>query len=157
MKKLIVTSAFAVALLAMAQGKAQAWNEFKFSAGFDIQYRGGGNRFLWGLCESSPFPACGPDAAMCGPFGCPPCGPAGCYPGMVPGVPCNLPGAGAAPAKPADAKPGVKPASASFQPVGYSNPAGYAYPSYNSSYGYPGAYGNAAWQNYQVPSYWYGN
>lgn len=152
MKKMVLASLLAVTALALSVQNASAWHEFRFSAGFDIQCKGGGNRFLWGLCDSGPYPPCG---TGCGPDACLPCPP--CPPMGFGGMPMMadpncLPGAPVPPAAaPKAGQPQGKPASAEYQPVGYSSPTGYNYP--YSAYQY--YYGNNT--GYQVPSYWYGN
>src|SRR5438132_125460 len=56
MKKLFVASALALALSVAGQQKASAWSEFKFSAGVNMGWVGGGNRLFWGLYRSAPYP-----------------------------------------------------------------------------------------------------
>ncbi len=56
MKKLLVASMLALAATVASQEKASAWSEFKFSAGINFGWAGGGNRILWGLYHSAPYP-----------------------------------------------------------------------------------------------------
>jgi hypothetical protein len=60
MKKLLVMSVLALAVSMACQQTASAWSEFKFSAGVNFGWVGGGNRFFWGLYRSAPYPG-GPD------------------------------------------------------------------------------------------------
>lgn len=160
MKKMLVPSLLALALLTVTHvNRAQAWKEFRFSAGFDIQYRSGGNRFLWGLYESSPGPGIPLPPVHCPPSyasgygmdgGMPYCPPQVGDSGLVGGGPGGWQG----PAPKPEGAPG-KAASASgagYQQVGYYNYANY----YNTGY-YQGGAGNPyAAPTFAAPSYWYG-
>jgi hypothetical protein len=137
MKKLFVASVLALAVTMASQGTASAWSEFKFSAGINFGWVGGGNRVLWGLYESSPFPghpglpayALVPTYAPCAPYG-------------VPAVPAVY---GSSHAPDAEAAP---------LPVTTGVPQSYN-PYYNTGY-QPVGYYYSGYYPSQVPSYWYG-
>src|ERR1700733_9668356 len=56
MKKMLVASVVAVALMAGLQQQASAWCKFNFGVGLNCSYEGGGNSLLWGLIKGSPCP-----------------------------------------------------------------------------------------------------
>jgi len=158
MKKLFVASVLALAATMACQQKASAWSEFKFSAGVNFGWAGGGNRILWGLYHSAPYPGgqdvypvfpgiaagLGYNAANAGyaaPAGFAPHAPTVFY-GSEQG-PGAAGTAGVAPTAPAATMPAVSGPHQSYNPyynTGYQ-PVGYSYPGYSTS---------------QVPSYWYG-
>jgi hypothetical protein len=134
MKKLFLACALALAVTAASQQRASAWSEFKFSWGFDICWRGGGNCWSWTPAlshYSAPYPGCGFD---------------GGHDGFVGGVFQNYPYAGVASSWQAPA-PQAAPASATAQ-QSYS-------PYYNTGY-QPVGYSYPGYSQYQSPSYWYG-
>jgi hypothetical protein len=138
MKKMLVTCALALAVTAAGQQRASAWNEFKFSVGFDICWRGGGNCWSWtpGLSHySAPYPGCGFDG--------------GGHDGFVGGVFQNYGAYGVASTwqAPAPTAQYQAPAAVAAQP-GYS-------PYYNTGY-QPVGYSYPGYSQYQSPSYWYG-
>jgi hypothetical protein len=152
MKKLLVASALALALTATSQQTASAWSEFKFSAGVNLGWVGGGNRILWGAYRSAPYPG-GPDlgpyfpglAAAYSGAGYAPYAGYAAYDAPYGGHPVPHADAGPAahPAAPAGQMPAVTGVPHSYNPyfnTGYQ-PVGYAYPGYAAS---------------QVPGYWYG-
>jgi hypothetical protein len=138
MKKLLVGSVLALAVTMASQQTASAWSEFKFSVGFDICYRGGGNCRYWGIYGgrvSAPYPDCG-----VGGFG-PGYGFAGAFPGLVGGYGYADNGSNwQAPAPAAQTAPAAAPQAYSpYFNSGYQ-PVGYFYPGYSQ----------------QTPAYWYG-
>jgi hypothetical protein len=154
MKKLLVTAVLALAVTAASQGKASAWSEFHMSLGFNISYRGGGNCFLWGLYQTSPYPGC--PGGYCAWPGCghgygypmfhayygaqgyDPYGHAAGWEGPRPGAGAGGGtggGAGGSGGKGGNEEQSYYPYNAGYQPVGH-----YYYPTYYQ----------------QVPSYWYG-
>jgi hypothetical protein len=156
MKKLFVASVLALAVIMASQTTASAWSEFKFSAGINFGWVGGGNRILWGAYHSAPFP-CQPDVPPLLPFQVAYYGgsynvaggsPIGGY-GMsvAGGSPYGAPVVPAVPAAPVPHAQAAPPADAgaaqyqSYNPyynAGYQ-PVGYSYPGYS-----------------QAPGYWYG-
>ena len=141
MKKLLVASVLALAATVACQQKASAWSEFKFSAGVNLGWVGGGNRILWGACHSAPYPG-GQDVEplVVGNVNYPAYGvPA---PAIMPGAPIYQ---GPPPHPVAPPPPPASPAATGLHSFNnYYNP-GYQPVSY-----YPGAYYQ------QAPSYWYG-
>jgi hypothetical protein len=147
MKKLVMAALLAAGVLAASQQRASAWSEFKFSAGVNFGWVGGGNRILWGLYHSAPYPG-GQDVAPCFPGvaaalgynpynGC-------CYgPTCVPNLQIPTFGYNGAPAA----------GAATTAPVGAGMPQAYN-PYYNSGYQPVGYY--PGYSAYQAPSYWYG-
>jgi hypothetical protein len=145
MKKLLMASVLALGVTAACQQKASAWSEFKFSAGVNLGWVGGGNRFLWGLYRSAPYPG-GQDlppafAGLAGQNGYAPYGGYPYYGGaQAPAGDSGVAG-GQAPMPAAPATAGTPQSYNPYYNTGYQ-PVGYYYP---GSY-YPS----------QVPSYWYG-
>ena len=112
MKKLLVASVLALALLMGSRQSASAWSEFKFSAGVNFGWVGGGNRILWGAYHSAPFPG-NPDL---GPW----------FPGLFPGYPPVAPVAPVVPIAPQAPHHAYNPYyNSGYQPVGYYD-AGYS-------------------------------
>jgi hypothetical protein len=163
MKKLLAMSVLALAAVAVSGRPAQAWSNWKFNVGLNLQYQGADNSVLWGLFRGGPVQCCvgGPGA---NPYGNP-------YPYFDPtgglyskNQPPNLPGApgtGAGQSPPATAQtpttPSANPApptapvptaaASVFQPVGYVGSSSTSF------------YGPAASQSTaanRAPSYWYG-
>ncbi len=141
MNKLLMASLLALGVTVAGQQKASAWSEFKFSAGVNLGWVGGGNRVLWGLYRSAPYPG-GPDltpAFVISPYN----------PARYGGYPCygaaqGGEGYGAVAAQQA---PAMQPVPAAAAPQAYN-------PYYNTGYqpvGYTYPY-----VGYQAPSYWYG-
>lgn len=56
MKKMLVASVVAVALVATVEQQASAWTKFSFGVGLNASYEGGGNSLLWGLIKGAPSP-----------------------------------------------------------------------------------------------------
>jgi hypothetical protein len=56
MKKILVASVLALALVAGTQQPASAWCSAKFSIGLNYEYSGGNNNFFWGLYKSGQVP-----------------------------------------------------------------------------------------------------
>jgi len=142
MKKLLVTCVLALTILMAHRQSASAWSEVKFSAGVNLGWVGGGNRFLWGLYHSAPYPG-GQDL---GPF----------FPGIAAaannGAYYGYPAAGAYPPAgypvPAQAPaPHPAPAAGAMQ---------YSYNPYTNSGYQPVGYEYSGYSASQVPSYWYG-
>ena len=135
MKKLLWAAALALAAVMASQQTASAWSEFKFSAGVNMGWVGGGNRFFWGLYRSAPYPG-GQDL--------PP------VINVVPG------GNGGYPAYPYPAYDGHYGSGASGQMTPAAATAPQAYnPYYNTGY-QPVGYSYPGYSQYQSPSYWYG-
>ena len=147
MKKLLMAALLALGVMMASQQTASAWSEFKFSAGVNFGWVGGGNRILWGVYHSAPYPG-GQDVYPV-------------FPGVAAALGYNAANAGFAPSTgygdpslygsngvapqtaPAATMPAVTAVNQSYNPyynTGYQ-PVGYTYPGYS---------------NYQVPSYWYG-
>ncbi|HKI31174.1 MAG TPA: hypothetical protein VKA46_04860 [Gemmataceae bacterium] len=166
MKKLLIASLAALCVSMACQQEASAWSEFKFSAGVNMGWVGGGNRFFWGLYRSAPYPG-GPDlppviAVGQGPAPAP-YGPApygagyganygGYAGGYAPGQDYNAAGQGMqqfqAPAPtPAPAPAPMAPVTAGAAPQSYN-------PYFNTGYQPVGYY--QGYSSTQVPSYWYG-
>jgi hypothetical protein len=154
MKKLFVASVLALGLVMASQQTASAWSEFKFSAGVNLGWVGGGNRILWGAYHSAPYPG-GQDLGPFFPglaaaannnqyFGYPPAPAYGAPP--VYGVPAVGAPAYVAP-QPAPLAPPHPPAPSGtgVQQTYY----GYYDGGYQSAGYYPNSY-------YTAPSYWYG-
>jgi hypothetical protein len=166
MKKLLIATVAALGVAMACEQKASAWSEFKFSAGVNFGWIGGGNRVFWGLYRSAPYPG-GPDLPPVvmaqppapygpGPYGPPP-GPYGPDHGSYgapygqgyPGYP-GYPGMGNNAAFPGGQTPAPAQAPAPMAPV--TAPQSYN-PYFNSGYqpvGYYPGYSSA-----EVPSYWY--
>ena len=146
MKKLLVTCVLALALMMADRQSASAWSEFKFSAGVNMGWVGGGNRLFWGMYRSAPYPG-GQDLGPFFPgiagaanngqyYGWPPGGGQGGY--YPQGA---YPPAAYAPPAPAPVPAGPMPQSSNW--------------SYNSGYQLASYYA-PAYAPTQVPSYWYG-
>ena len=123
MKKLLVASVLALSLTMASQQRASAWKEFQFSAGISFHYCGGGNRWLWGLYESSPYPGVPNFGPPCAGYGGPVYGPFASVDAPAASVP-----AAAAPA--ASAYVANPYTNSGYQPVGYY------YPQQSPSYWY---------------------
>jgi hypothetical protein len=147
MKKLCVMCVLALGLMMAHQQTASAWSEFKFSAGVNMGWVGGGNRILWGAYRSAPYPG-GQDLGPIFPgiaaaannnqyYGNPPAPPypTGGYPHA--GYPAAAPAPAAPPAPGAG---GMQYSNNPYYNSGYQ-PVGYDYTGYSAS---------------QIPSYWYG-
>lgn len=75
MKRLLLASFLAVAVLATTRQDASAWCKFNFGVGLGFNYEGGGNNLLWGLVKTAPYPGAPASAAPgCGLFGGNGCG-----------------------------------------------------------------------------------
>jgi hypothetical protein len=163
MKKISVLSFAALTVLALSQQRASAWCQWKFGIGLNLDYKGGGNNFLWGAYKSQqppapgvpgypgavPAPAPGPYGPTISPYG-PPFG--GGFEGGY--------GAYGAMGYNNDQSNSPAPATAqtNTQPNNKVQPVGYQVSGY-SPYGYSPAAANspATKTNYaQPPSYWYG-
>jgi hypothetical protein len=75
MKKLLSFGLFVAGLFLATAHPAQAWVNFKFSAGINMHYQSGNNCFLWGLFNNGQVPC---DAFALGGFDG--------YPGGIPGA-----------------------------------------------------------------------
>jgi hypothetical protein len=154
MKKLIILSALATALLLTSERPASAWCNIKFGAGVNLHWQSGDNNCLWGVYRNGqiPHPAGYPGGH--GGHGYP-----GGYGGMptyydplAAGSTAPLPGAN-------DSKqvntPGMLPGN--LNQTGYSANPYNPYHPVSYQHGYP--YQSSNYPNYypyQVPSYWYG-
>jgi hypothetical protein len=143
MKKLVILSALAVALLLMVEQQASAWCHMKFSAGVNLEVLSGGKSFLWGAYTSSPVP---PEVLANMGYGQP-----GCFDGAAdPYYGASDHGVAQESPAPTGGKPAnVKPVD--YQSWGYGT-GGY----YPASYYSAGYYPAANYSNFQAPSYWYG-
>ncbi len=154
MKKLFVASVLALGVTMACQQTASAWSEFKFSAGVNLGWVGGGNRVLWGLYHSAPYPG-GQDVypvfpGVAAALGYHPEYGGGGYGGYdsyaaAPGA-ANY-GGMAAQAPVAPLAP-MAPAAAAGAPQTYN-------PYYNTGY-QPVGYSYPGYATYPVPAYWYG-
>jgi hypothetical protein len=163
MKKLFLSGLLALGATLVSQQSAQAWVNFKFSAGVNAHLQSGNNCLLWGLFKDGPG---GPDCFNGHPGGLQgypgPHGPHGPYgPGPGPGYGHDFPFFGSA--TPVPAAPPAGPTAPTSTPAqqtywqggnpyhttGY-NPGAYPYPTVNPGYYYPANYGH-----YYAPSYWY--
>jgi hypothetical protein len=148
MKKLIILSALATALLLASDRPASAWSNIKFGAGVNLHWQSGDNNFLWGAFRNGQIPH---------PAGYPGLGYPGYHHGSVPTyydpMAAGTPAPGANDTKPVNT-PGTLPGN--LNQTGYSaNPYNFYHPaSYQHSHPYQGYYPN--YYPYQVPSYWYG-
>src|ERR1051325_726534 len=89
MKKILSMGLLTVCALMVAEQRAHAWVNGKFSIGLNWQVQSANNSILWGVFKNGQVP--GPEA-----FGMPGCGGGFCPPGFVPpghpqGVPTNGP------------------------------------------------------------------
>jgi hypothetical protein len=156
MKRLVVTSLLALAVLAGSQQKASAWCKFNCNLGLNICFESSGWWCSWaaGCC---PAPCCGPSCCPALP-NCP-YGALAASPyayGGMPGYDGGMAYGGAVPghaAAPPAAPPAQAPQATGGKPAGVY-PVSY-YPQYNA--GYTGGYGYTSGYGYgSAPSYWYG-
>ena len=166
MKKLLSMGLLTVCALAVAEQRAQAWVNSKFSIGFNWQLQSANNSLLWGVFKNGQVP--GPEA-----FGMPAhpghghgghFGPGGGY--MPPAAQQYFPYFGGgpnynqmAPAGYPHMQPGYQPPAPQSAPA--SSPVRGAPASYNPyqnvSYQYPYSayYPYGSTYPYAVPHYWY--
>ena len=141
MKKFVMLSALAAALLLAAEQQASAWSKVNFSCGLNLNWVCSGNSFLWGAYRSSPLPG-NPELA--------PQFNGGCFNGNngyggFNGYPGDCYAYSADQGAPAPTAVAGQPANikaVDYQSMGY--------------YGTGGYYPTADYNYYQAPSYWYG-
>lgn len=176
MKRLLVGCLLALTLLLGSWQQASAYFKSQFGVGLQWNIECGGNKFGWGLYNSSGLP--GGQGAWPGMYPAMSYGMGGMYNGYpivdastapattAPATVTPAPATGSTPAATSTTPSGVKPVAGSVptQQVNYSyetapayNYGGYNYNSYNyGNYGY-GSTGYGYNYGYQTPSYWYGN
>lgn len=151
MNKFLLSGLLAVGALVASQQTAQAWFQWKFSAGVNMQWQSANNNWLWGaLRDGNPTCDNGPGYNNGHP------GYPGAYPG--PGYGHDFPFFGTAPVAPGVA-PGAAPAAPTSTPAQQTNWYGgnpYSTVGYNP-YAYPNPYYPASYgHHHYAPSYWYG-
>jgi hypothetical protein len=179
MKRLLVGSLLALALLLGSRQQASAYFKSQFGVGLQWNIECGGNKLAWGLYSSQPMPGGGgawpgmyPSFGMGSGYGYGgyPMADAYTAPSTAPATVTPAPANSSTPAA-ATVPSAVKPvgSSAATRQVNYSyetapsyNYGGYNYGGYNyGGYNY-GNYGSTGYNygygyGYQTPSYWYGN
>jgi hypothetical protein len=56
MKRFLVVSSLALAVVLMAEQKASAWSKFNFNIGLNLSREAAENNFFWGLYRNGPHP-----------------------------------------------------------------------------------------------------
>lgn len=137
MKKLLVASVLALALVSGSQQQASAWSHFKFNIGMNVDWSTGNNCWLWGAFKNGQIP----EGYGGGPLGDHYAAPQAIY--SQPGF--NAPA-------PTPMQRQSAPATSSSMMAGYY-PGNYYYPAnYGQGQYYPGSYYQQA--NYAPATYY---